>query len=411
MNPAVRDPKPARSGLIRPFERPVPATPRLRAVGEAATAYLVSLIRLSRCLQTFIEFASNGRVAAITNTTAMQSTPVLPFSRLRFGCLLLASILVVGTVGFMLIEGWDGISAFYTAVLVVSTLGFSDRRPSGLPGELLTIGLIAGGVGTLYYLVGILAQGVIESQLDRGKRRSMDQQIANLSNHFIVCGFGRVGREICRQLTHEKSKFLVIDASEDRLELIQNAGYLYLRGDASDDNVLLRAGIERARGLLTAIQSDAGNVYITLSARALNPKLFIVARAATAEAEHKLRIAGANRVMSPYVLGGRSMAGMALRPAVMDLIDLLVHSDDFEMWLKEVHLDEGSSLVGTTVGETQMRQRAGVTILAVRRADGRIIANPGADLVLQMGDTLIVLGAHIDIAQVAQLQPLSQEKP
>ena len=341
----------------------------------------------------------------------MQSTPVLPFSRLRFGCLLLASVLVVGTVGFMLIEGWDIISAFYTAVLVVSTLGFSDRRPTGLPGELLTIGLIAGGVGTLYYLVGILAQGVIESQFDRGKRRAMDQRIAKLSDHFIVCGFGRVGREICRQLAHEKSKFLVIDASDERLEMIQNAGYLYIRGDASDDDVLLRAGIERARGLLTAIQSDAGNVYITLSARALNPKLFIVARASTAEAEHKLRIAGANRVMSPYVLGGRSIAGMALRPAVMDLIDLLVHSDDFEMWLKEVHLEEGSSLEGTTVGETQMRQRAGVTILAVRRTDGQIIANPKPDFVLQVGDTLIVLGAHIDIAQVAQLQPLSHETP
>ncbi len=244
----------------------------------------------------------------------MQRTPVLPFSRLRFGCLLLASILVIGTVGFMLIEGWDVISAFYTAVLVVSTLGFSDRRPTGLPGELLTIGLIAGGVGTLYYLVGILAQGVIESQLDRGKRRAMDQRVAKLSGHFIVCGFGRVGQQTCRQLAREKSKFLVIDASDERLEMIENAGYMYIRGDASNDDVLLHAGIERARGLLTAVQSDAGNVYITLSARALNPKLFIVARAATAEAEHKLRIAGANRVMSPYVLGGRSMAGHGAAP-------------------------------------------------------------------------------------------------
>ena len=258
--------------------------------------------------------------------------------RLRTGCLLLTFVLLIGTVGFMLVEGWTPIQAFYTTVLVVSTLGFSDLRPSDLRGQILTIGLIGAGVGTLYYLVGVLAERIIEKPLDWRKRRVMDERVAQLKDHYILCGFGRVGQQTCLQLSQEQCDFVVIDNEDGRIVQIESAGYLYVRGDASDDTVLQRAGIVRARALLTAVQSDAGNVYITLSARALNPGLFIVARAATSEAEHKLTIAGANRVISPYILGGRSMAGHALRPAVMDFLDVLVHSDDLEMWLEEVNI-------------------------------------------------------------------------
>lgn len=332
----------------------------------------------------------------------MAPLPVLSSSRLRIGCGLLALVLLLGTLGYRLIEGWPLADAFYTAVLVVSTLGFSDLRPSGTAGRLLTVGLIAAGVGTLYYLVSVVAQTVIENQLDRGKRRAMEEQIARLKDHFIVCGFGRVGQQTCRQLAQEGCAFVVVDTDEERLERIHNAGYLFVRGDAADDMVLGRAGIARARALLTAVQSDAGNVYITLSARALNPQLFIVARAATAEAEHKLKIAGANRVISPYILGGRSMASMALRPAVMDFIEVLVHSDDLEMWLEEIRVGPESSLAETPMHETQLREKAGITVLAVRRADGGMIINPRADVVLHIGDTLIVLGARADLDRVGE---------
>jgi voltage-gated potassium channel len=329
----------------------------------------------------------------------MQSTPIVLSGRLRTGCIVLALVLLIGTLGFALIEGWAALEAFYTTVLVVSTLGFSDLRPGGLPGRLLTIALIAGGVGTLYYLVGALAQTVIENQLDWGKRRAMDQQISKLNQHYIVCGFGRVGQEICRQLAKANSTFVVIDNDTTRIERIQKAGYLYIQGDASDDAVLRRAMIDRARALLTAVQSDAGNVYITLSARALNPDLFIVARAATAEAEHKLTIAGANRVISPYILGGRSMATMALRPAMMDFLDMLVHSDDMAIWLEEVEVRADSSLAGAQIGATRLREHASITILAVRRADGQMIVNPATDVVLCAGDTLIALGTRADLAR------------
>jgi voltage-gated potassium channel len=329
--------------------------------------------------------------------TRMPSVSVLLSGRLRIGCALLALVLCIGTFGFYVIESWTLIEAFYTTVLVVSTLGFAELRPSDFPGRLLTIGLIAAGVGTLYYLVGALAQSVIESQLDRGKRRTMEHQIARLKNHFIVCGFGRVGQQTCRQLAQENYTLVVVDNDEQRLERIQSAGYLYVRGDASNDAVLRQAGIERARALLTAVQSDAGNVYITLSARALNPSLFIVARAATAEAEHKLTIAGANRVISPYILGGRSMAGHALRPAVMDFLDVLVHSDDLEMWLEEIAIGPDSSLAGVPIGAAQLRENAGITILAVRCSDGRMVVNPDGDVVLGAGDTLIALGTRRDL--------------
>lgn len=332
----------------------------------------------------------------------MQQVGWVLSSRLRIGCLLLGMVLLLGTLGFMAVEGWTAIQAFYTAVLVVSTLGFSDLRPSDSRGQLLTIGLIAAGVGTLYYLVGVLAQTIIEDQLDWRKKRAMEDRVAHLKDHFIVCGFGRVGQQTCQQLSQENCVFVVIDNEEARIARIESAGYLYVRGDASDDAVLQRAGIKCAQALLTAVQTDAGNVYITLSARALNPNLFIVARAATSEAEHKLTIAGANRVISPYILGGRSMAGHALRPAVMDFLDVLVHSDDLEMWLEEVKIGPSSALAGTQLGDAQLRDTVGITVLAVRRADGHMLINPHSDVELQIGDTLIALGARSDLDRAEQ---------
>jgi voltage-gated potassium channel len=322
--------------------------------------------------------------------------------RLRIGCGLLALVLVLGTIGFMLVEGWGPLDALYTTMLIVSTLGFSDLRPAGARGQLLTIGLIAAGVGTLYYLVGVVAQTVIENQLDWGKRRAMEQRVAHLKDHFIVCGFGRVGQQTCSQLHQEGYELVVIDSDDARVERIASAGYLYVQGDASDDQVLRQAGIMRARALLTAVQTDAANVYITLSARALNPKLFIVARAATVEAEHKLSIAGANRVISPYILGGRSMAGHALRPAVMDFLDVLVHSDDLEMWLEEIAVGPEAWMAGVSLGDTHLRETTGITVLAIRRTGGEILVNPQGSVILEEGDKLIVLGARDDLDRVEQ---------
>ncbi len=315
-------------------------------------------------------------------------------TRLLIGSGFLAAVLLIGTIGFVILEGWSLLESFFTTLLIVSTLGFSDLRPVDTYGRALTIVLILAGVGTLYYIAVTLAQSAIENQFGWGRRRQMDQQIARMRDHVIVCGYGRVGRETCRSLARHGAPFLVIDSDPARLATIQADGYLALNGDASDDATLIRAGIARARALLTAVQSDAANVYITLSARALNPSLLIIARAATTEAEHKLRIAGASKVISPYVLGGRSMASMALQPAVMDFLDLLMHSDDADTWLEELVIGPDSALQGMRVDETNLRERAGMTILAVWRADGRMLVNPPPDTILKHGDTLIVLGSR-----------------
>lgn len=321
-----------------------------------------------------------------------RNTPRLS-ARLLIGGALLSTILFVGTVGFVVLERWSPLEAFYTTLLIISTLGFSDLRPVDPAGRGLTIFLILAGVGTLYYMAVALAQSVIENQFWE-RRQAVEQQIAQLRNHVIVAGYGRVGRETCRSLARQGAEFLVVDNQPERLATVQTDGFLALNGDASDDAVLMRAGIARARALLTAVQSDAANVYITLSARALNPSLPIIARAATTEAEHKLRIAGATRVISPYVLGGRAMASMALQPAVNDFLDLLLHTDDADTWLEELPILPDSALNGARVDETNLREQAGMTILAIRRAGGRMLVNPPPELTLNVGDTLIVLGSR-----------------
>ncbi len=327
-----------------------------------------------------------------------QSAPRLSV-RLLAGGVVLAVVLLIGTVGFMVLEGWPPLESFFTTLLIVSTLGFSDLRPVDGYGRGLTIVLILAGVGVLYYMAVTLAQLVIENQF-WGRRRAMERKIERLSQHVIVCGYGRVGQETCRRLKRHGTSFLVVDNNPERVAQIEADGFLALQGDASDDAVLVRAGVARARALVTAAQSDAVNVYITLSARALNPSLLIIARAATTEAEHKLRIAGATRVVSPYVLGGRSMASMALQPAVMDFLDLLLHSDDADTWLEEVAILPQSGLCGLRIDEASLRERAGLTILAIRRADGRMVINPHPNTVLREHDTLIVLGNRMTVEPV-----------
>lgn len=322
-----------------------------------------------------------------------------PGIRLLAGSIMLAIVLLTGTIGFMMIERWPPLESFFTTLLIVSTLGFSDLRPIDGYGRMLTIVLILAGVGILYYMAVTLAQLVIENQF-WGRRRAVEHKLRQLKDHIIVCGYGRVGRETCRRLVQQGASLLVIDSDPARVALVENDGFLALQGDASDDATLVKAGVARARALVTAAQSDAVNVYITLSARALNPSLLIIARAATAEAEHKLRIAGATRVVSPYVLGGRSMASMALQPAVMDFLELLLHSEDAETWLEEVVISPQSSMCGVRIDETSLRERAGMTILAIRRADGRMLINPHPNTVLREQDTLIVLGSRAAVEHV-----------
>jgi voltage-gated potassium channel len=328
-----------------------------------------------------------------------------PFTRrMIIGGLLMIATLGIGTLGYWLIEGWSPIEALFVAMMVISTLGFGDSRPTNIAGKVFTMILILGGVGTLYYLVGVLAQTLVEGQLGRGSRHRMEHRIAALRKHYIVCGYGRVGQQMCLELVQENRPFVVIDDDPTRTELLRNAGYLFIQGDASNDAILRQAGIMDAQSLLTAVASDAGNVYVTLSARALNPNLFIVARSTTVEAGHKLTMAGASRVVSPYVLGGRRMVSLALRPAVMDFLDVVMHSDDVELWIEEVIVGETSSLAGVSIGEADLRAKTGINILAIRHADGKLTVNPHTNTMMHIGDTLIMLGVQEELRYLRQPQ-------
>jgi voltage-gated potassium channel len=314
--------------------------------------------------------------------------------RLLPGVILLAATISVGTAGYALVEGWPTLDAFYTTLLVISTLGFGALHPDSTAGKLLTIGLIGGGVGTLYYLLGALVQGLVESQIGTRRLRRLRRQMAELKDHFIICGWGRVGQEVARELRREGQPFVVIDPDEARVARLREEGFLAHAGDASRDETLKAVGIERARGLVVCTGSDAVNVFVTLSARSMREDLFIIARAIHEDDEPKLLRAGANRAITPASLGGRRMAGLLLRPTVVDVLDVLVRSGQFQMWLEEARVRSGSTVEGRSLGQVRLREDVGVTVLAIKRDNGEMVTNPPADTVLRSGDTVVALGTH-----------------
>lgn len=331
---------------------------------------------------------------------SMQAARIPVLRRLAVGLLLMMAILLLGAVGFMFIEGWPFIEALFVSLLIISTLGFGRLYPASVAGEIFTMVMILGGVGVLYYIVSVLAQTIIETRFGGRSAAQQEARIQALRDHAIVCGFGRVGRQICQELWAQQVPFVVIDGDPERCELIRSLGYLLIQGDATRDEILLHAGVSHARSLLTAVSTDAANVYITLSARALNPQLVIVARADATEAEAKLSKAGATHVVSPYQLGGRRMANLAMRPAVVDFLDVIVHGDHMHIWVEEIMVGAESSLAGVAIGEMNLRTTAGINILAIRHADGSQTVNPSPETIIQAGDLLIALGAFDELRKL-----------
>jgi voltage-gated potassium channel len=323
--------------------------------------------------------------------------------RLRPGLMLLGLTLGAGTAGFSLLENWRPLDALYASVLVISTLGFGTLQPTSPAGKLLTVGLIGGGVGTLYYLLGVMAQGLIENQIGPRALRKLKKQMQELHDHFIVVGLGRVGQEVVRELRREGEPFVVVDDDDERLAPLREEGILAHRGDASRDETLRAVGIERARGLVVCTGSDAVNVFVTLSARSLREDLIIVARAIHEDDEPKLLRAGANRAITPASLGGRRMAGLLLRPTVIELLDVLVTSGGFEMWLEEVQLGPASPVLERSLGQARLREDVGVTVLAIKRKTGELVTNPPAETVLQAGDILVALGTRDSLSRLEAL--------
>ncbi|MBI5588078.1 MAG: potassium channel protein [Deltaproteobacteria bacterium] len=315
------------------------------------------------------------------------------------------SIITFGVVGLMVIEGWPLLDALYMTVITISTVGFREVHPLSRPGTVFIIVFIILGVGSFLYIISKIAEYIVAGHLQGAlEKKSMNKRISNLSGHYIVCGFGRVGQNIATELKRAAIEFVVIDINPASTAKCVELGYLYIHGNASDDEVLKEAGIMRAAGLVTATDSDAENVYVTLSAKALRDDLYVVARASSDEAEHKLLKADADRVLSPYSIAGRRLAGMLLRPNVIELLDVVMHRENNDLMMEELMVREKSALDGLSVGEARHRCTLGANILAVKKkTESKIIPSPNSNIVLGAGDLMVALGTGAQLKELEEL--------
>jgi voltage-gated potassium channel len=314
----------------------------------------------------------------------------------------LVAIVVIGTIGYEVIEGWGFLDAIYMTITTITTVGFREVHPLSDAGRIFTIFVIIGGVGGALYVLTSIMGYILEGQfgITVGRRR-MKNRIARLKEHFILCGYGRVGEEIAQAFSEEGVPFVIIANNEEHIARAEKEGYLCILGDATSDEVLKEAGIERAHGLVSAVGTDTDNTFITLSAREVRPDLFIEARSSKPESEGKLRRAGADRVISPHAIGGRRMAMLALRPAVVDFIDTVTYGRGRELELENVDVAGGSPLVGRTM--EQARSKDGITVLAMRKKSGKLLANPPGAEIVEEGDRLIVIGTKKRLAALESL--------
>ncbi len=319
--------------------------------------------------------------------------------------ILLFFIIVLGVVGFMQIEGWPFLDSLFMTIITMSTVGYREIHPLSNQGKIFAIILIVLGVGSFFYIITSSAEYIVAGYL-KGVlgRRKMKKNIDVLNKHYIICGFGRVGEQVALELLREKVPFVIIDNNPDSLQRCVSCGYLYIEGDASNDELLKEAGVLRAKGLVSATDSDADNVYVTLSAKSLNNDLFVVARANLEGAEHKLRKAGADRVLSPYSIGGRRLANLLLRPVVVDFLDVVMHSEEIELLMEEVRVHGKSPFVGATMGEARGKCVAGTNILAIKKkGDVKMLANPSTDTLIEDGDMLVAIGTREQLRELEGL--------
>src|SRR6478672_4460908 len=311
----------------------------------------------------------------------------------RLSVLLLLGVVAGGTVGYSLIEGWDLWDSLYMTVISVTTAGYKEVHPMGRGGELFTMIVLTVGVATVLYtfsfLMARLVEGDLQARWVRGRRARM---LDDLHHHFIVCGFGRIGQIVAREFSRQDVRFVIIERDVERMQQAIAAGYLAVEADASSEDVLKRVGISRARGLIAAVSTDAENVFAILTARLLRPDLFIIGRAETEDAKAKLVRAGADRVLSPYQIGGLQLAQTALRPAVVDFVQLATSSDNLDLNMEQVQIAEGAPLAGRSIIEANLRQRFGVVVVGIQRASGGMEFNPPPESVMRVGDYLVVLG-------------------
>lgn len=324
-------------------------------------------------------------------------------SKIKFALIILFTIIIIGTVGFHLIEGWSFLDSLYTTIATLSTVGYGDFSPETTAGKFFTVFVILSGVGMMFYTLVLLAETFIEGRvrilLGRGK---LEKIIEKMNNHYIICGGGRIGFLICRELMAGEIPCVIVDNNPDVIQKAQDENFIYCKGDATQDKVLIAAGIKRAKGIICVLPSDAENLYVILTAKELNQNIFIMARSEEEESEHRLMRAGADKVMSPYTLGGVRMAMAIMRPAMLDFIEITTNRQSLELRMEEVAICRNSQFLAKTLEDSGIRKRFGLIIVAVKKDSGKMIFNPMANYIIEEGDRLIAMGEDENVRQFAQ---------
>jgi voltage-gated potassium channel len=318
---------------------------------------------------------------------------------------LLGVLIVVGTLGYYFIEDeFSLFDALYMTVITLTTVGYGETHPLSTAGRAFTMGLLIVGVFTFFYAATELVRGIVSGEVQQLLgRQLMARNLAALSGHLIVCGYGRMGRHVAREFSRAGRDFVVIDTDEDLLADFNQERGLAVAGDCTSDEVLRKAGVERAKALVTVVPSDADNLYVTMSARLLNAKLFIVARAEGEEAEQKLLRAGADRVIAPYALGGSRIAQAVLRPTVLEFIELATRTEHLELQIEQTLVNPNSPLAGMSLTASRLRQDYGLIVVAIKKQGGAMVYTPPPETVMEGGDTLIALGRRSQLEQLDAL--------
>ena len=320
------------------------------------------------------------------------------------------AVVSAAVLGYILIEGYTLAEAVYMVAITLSTVGYGEVRPLSPAGRWLTVGVIVVGVGTGAYVFTALVDYIVSGQLQaRFQERQRMKTLEKMRNHVVVCGFGRVGQQVVEELQTTGVPVVVIDHDPEALARCERLEVLAVAGDATDDEILLQAGIARAKGLVTVLESDADNLFVVVSARALNPRLQVVTRATTETAARKLRRAGADRVVEEYAMAGHRLVSHLLRPHVIDFLDAALRTEDLALWLEEIRVSAASPLVGKTLAEANIRALTGANVLAVARHQDERIVDWSPHLRLQEGDILIALGRREQLAALVVLA--SGEEP
>ena len=322
--------------------------------------------------------------------------------KLRYSLLMLIGIIALGTCGYYFVEHMPLFEAFYMTIITLSTVGFSEVIPLSQTGRTITVIIIILGISVGAYTIGMLVRALVEGELVKiFGRRKVQKQVSGLKNHFIICGFGRIGRIVCSELDEDKIDFVIIEQDSAVIEQIEALRYLYLEMDATTEEALMQAGIMKAKGIVTAVNSDANNVFITMTAKSLRPDVFVLARASEEQNEAKLFRAGATRVVSPYLIGGRRIAQMLKRPTVVDFIDIAMMGSHLGLMIEEAKIGDNSSLIGKNLIDSQLRQDYGVIIVAIKKISGDMVFNPVPSEMLEAGDVIVVIGKKEDLKRMS----------